>query len=333
MKISVIVAIYNVEKYLNKCIDSILNQTFKNLEIILIDDGSTDSCPKICDEYLKKDSRIKVIHKKNGGLSDARNTGIKLATGDYIGFVDGDDYVKNSLYETLYNACVNNNCEIAVCGLIRKYSDREVFSQTNQEIIFDKNEAFENLILGNYFHDYAVDKLYKKDLFNGIEYPVGKIYEDVYTTYKLLYKANRVIYLDVPLYYYVQRNDSILRKWFDKKQFDQLDALNEIRKFIAANLCENLDKILEIRETNIKCRIIFDIVCNKIFNSVNDYDNRAKQLLSQIRRGWISKISNKHIHSLSRVVLCLSLFGYFFIYNLFKLKPIKNIIERRVHLK
>ncbi len=214
-KISVIVPIYNVENYLNRCVDSILNSTYKNLEIILVDDGSTDNCSKICDDYLKKDSRIQVVHKKNGGLSDARNKGLDLATGEYISFIDSDDCINKNMLSYLMKILLKNSCDIAVCDFSIFYdkfpNDVMLLNDSDDYKILSSKKALSLLLYGSESHgDYAWNKLYKKKLFDDIRYPVGKKMEDIGTTYKLYYKADRIVISNKKLYYYFQRNDSIL---------------------------------------------------------------------------------------------------------------------------
>lgn len=215
IKISVIVPIYNVEKYLSRCVNSILNSNYKNLEIILVDDGSTDSCGCICDEYKKKDNRIRVIHKKNGGLSDARNKGIDMATGDYISFVDSDDAIDNDMFDYLLKILLENQCDISVCNYIT-FSTMELprSSQKNSNRnlkVYTNEKALDILLDGKISHsDYAWNKLYKRDLFKNIRYPVGRKMEDIGTTYKLYYIAKKIVIGDAIKYYYYQRNNSIL---------------------------------------------------------------------------------------------------------------------------
>ena len=211
--ISIIVPIYNVEKYLEKCIESLLNQTYKNIEILLIDDGATDRCPQICDKYMEKDKRIKVIHKDNGGLSDARNVGIEIANGKYIGFVDSDDYVEKDMYEFLYKNIKENNADIAICGrYINNADGRQIIdANPNLFIIMDTKEALINLNSYKGFDMSACDKIYKKELFENIRFPFGKKCEDYYTMYKVFDKANKIIYNSNPKYHYFQRENSISR--------------------------------------------------------------------------------------------------------------------------
>lgn len=233
--ISVIVPIYNVEKYIRRCVDSIVSQTYKDLEIILVDDGSPDGCPQICDEYAAKDSRIKVIHKKNGGLSDARNTGIEIAKGDFIGFVDGDDYILPEMYEVLYKACVKHNVDIAMCG--RRVIDEKntiikyEFCMSSQ-IVLSAQEAVASLLTFQKCDSAAWDKLYKKSLFSSVRYPVGVHYEDQNVTSKLLYYAGEVCHVGQALYVYMRREGSITNSSFNEHSIDEVKQGELLRQFV-----------------------------------------------------------------------------------------------------
>ena len=180
--ITIVVPIYNVEEYLNKCIETILCQTYENIEILLIDDGSTDNCGNICDLYAKKDSRVKVIHKENGGLSDARNTGIEAANGKYICFIDSDDYISPIFIETLYNLCKENNTKISQCSFNIVYDNNGKSEEAEQEVnIYTSEEMVKNLYNEKYVETVIVcDKLYDITLFKNIKFPKGKINEDQY---------------------------------------------------------------------------------------------------------------------------------------------------------
>ena len=230
--VSVIVPIYNVEKYLNKCVDSIVNQTYKNLEIVLVDDGSTDDSGKICDEYAGKDSRIKVVHKENGGLSDARNNGIDISNGRYLAFIDSDDWIEPNMIEKMYSNAIENNADISVCQYEIVHS-REAVINNNHGRIFVYEGT--DIVLAMYkyamFASHACNKIYGKELFNGIRYPVGKLYEDQYTTYKLLWKAKRLVCTEEKYYYYYMRNGSIVNGRFDEKKLDVLYATEEAAGF------------------------------------------------------------------------------------------------------
>lgn len=233
--ISIIVPIYNVEKYLNKCIESILHQTYENFELILVDDGSPDSCGKICDDYANCDRRIKVIHKKNGGLSDARNAGIEIAKGEYIGFVDSDDYISPDMYKILLEDCLRNQADIAMCG---RYVVSESYKILKQEFVVDSPKKYNSeiaigkLLLWDSCDSAAWDKLYKKSLFDGIRYPIGVMSEDYDVTCRLFAKANQIIHVGKALYYYVQRNGSITKQDFNRKRFETIYQVYNLGSFV-----------------------------------------------------------------------------------------------------
>ena len=243
-KISVIVPVYKVEKYLNRCVDSIIKQTYKNLEIILVDDGSPDRCPEICDEYAKQDNRVKVIHKKNGGLSEARNFGIDVATGEYIAFVDSDDYINEKMYDIFISELESNNSDIVI-GNFKSFDDNSNIKNKNIETYKVENltnlEALKNMCTGGgTIYTVAWNKLYKKALFDEIRYPVGKIHEDEFITYKLIYNSSKITYLDTELYYYYQRADSIMGSKMTPRNLSVLEALEERAEFFENNQLENL---------------------------------------------------------------------------------------------
>lgn len=209
--ISIVIPIYNVEKYIDRCLCSVLEQTYSNLEIILVDDGSKDNCAAICDRYAAKDERIKVIHKQNGGLSSARNAGIAIATGEYIGFVDSDDYIHPRMFEKLLAAAASENAEIAVCHHYTERGKHLLIEDPigDQTKVFTGKEALFELVEDVNMKSYAWDKLYRLALFEGVRYPEGRNFEDIATTYKLFDKAERICQIPDFLYYYQIREDSI----------------------------------------------------------------------------------------------------------------------------
>lgn len=223
--VSIIVPIYNVEKYLDRCINSLVNQTYKNIEIILVDDGSPDKSGKICDMWSAKDSRIKVIHKKNGGLSDARNVGIEKAKGKYISLVDSDDYVHVKFIEILYSLCVENNSDLAMCGNYTTSKEEdwksEITDYTKRTI--NCRKALEDRKIP---YCVAWNKLYKSEILKKIKYPKGKIHEDVAVIYEILYISKSMAITDAKLYYYYENHNSIMRKEYSRKRLDILDVLN-----------------------------------------------------------------------------------------------------------
>lgn len=224
--ISIIVPVYNVEQYLEKCVKSIIGQTYENIEIILIDDGSEDESGKICDKLKLIDNRIKVIHKENGGLSDARNVGLKIAKGEYIGFVDSDDYIKEDMFETLYNLNKKYNSEISIVSYYEIYKDKLIAVRESEEVKqFDKIEAIKELLKDRNIQSYAWNKLFKKELFNNLEFPTNKNFEDIATTLLLFEKSKKVVLLEQPKYYYVRRDNSIVGVKNYKTYKDYLDVI------------------------------------------------------------------------------------------------------------
>lgn len=236
-KISVIVPIYNVEQYLDKCIESLINQTYKNLEIILVDDGSKDKSGKIADLWALKDSRIKVVHKKNGGLSDARNEGMKNATGRYIGFVDSDDYIDMNMYENMLDILQQNDIDIVECGINYVYDDKIVKEVVSNNIkVFSTHDALKELILERELHQTVWNKLYKRECVIGEFFEMGRINEDEFWTYRIFSKAKKVAKINKNLYFYLQRNNSIMsEKNYSLKRLDGLEARFQRLKYIENN--------------------------------------------------------------------------------------------------
>lgn len=228
--VSVIVPCYNVEQYLPKCIDSIINQTYENLEVWLVDDGSPDKCGEICDDYAKRDIRIHVIHKKNGGLADARNVALDVMTGEYVVCVDSDDYISPTHIEGLYNLIEKYEADISI-NTFCTFSESEMPHpklKSDEDRILSGLQATEMMFYQEKFDTCAWGKMYKADLFDGIRYPKGLLFEDLPTTYRLLLKANRVVFSDEQSYFYLLRSNSIEGAAFSPHKLDsglQLMAL------------------------------------------------------------------------------------------------------------
>ena len=239
--ISIIVPVYKVEKYIHKCIDSIINQTYSNLEIILVDDGSPDNCAKICDEYALKDERINVIHQKNMGLSEARNRGIQISKGKYIGFVDSDDYIEPTMFQDLYNALIDNNADISICNFYIINNKEKVLKNNFKSINYTKIEALKEILLDKNIQSYAWNKLYKRELFKNIKYPIGKKYEDIGTTFYLFEKSNKISYIENPEYNYLNREDSIVFNYNYQTIIDYIEIIIERYKYVD-NKYEQLKK-------------------------------------------------------------------------------------------
>ena len=225
-KISVIVPVYKVEAYLDKCISSIVNQTYRNLEIILVDDGSPDNCPAMCDAWAEKDSRIRVIHKTNGGLSDARNAGMAVATGELMAFVDSDDWIAPDMYAHLYQRLTEDDSDIAACGVEMVWevgtSSRMLTREGN--CVLNQEEAMRAIIEESWLKQPVWYKLYKTVLVRDILFPKGKYHEDVFWSYQAVGRAKKVSISDHIGYYYLQRSGSIMGEGYSLKRLDAIEA-------------------------------------------------------------------------------------------------------------
>ena len=221
--VSVIVPVYKVEPYLDRCVASILAQTYPNLEVILVDDGSPDNCPALCDAWAQRDARIRVIHKKNGGQSDARNVGLDAASGAYISFVDSDDYIEKNMYEVLEERMRINEADISCCGrYVVQESDgtKMPYFILDREQILSPCQAIGKLLIWDGCDSAAWDKLYKVKLFKGRRYPFGVLHEDLNFTSKLFSESNKIVLTGMPLYNYLIRENSICNKPFTTQKFD-----------------------------------------------------------------------------------------------------------------
>lgn len=237
-KISLIVPVYNVEAYLRRALDSVVSQTFKDIEVILVNDGSTDSSYDILQEYSKKYDNFIILNKENGGLSDARNAGLKMAKGEYIAFLDSDDYLHPKFLEILYNLAIDNNADISCCNF------KMYFPKINLKIsiptvpvskVYSKEKALKKLILDYTIHHFSWNKLCKKAIFedNNITFP-NMYFEDISTSPRLFYNANKIAITTKSLYYYTQRPGSILKTMNAKKINDYIKTLGIIRNYLEA---------------------------------------------------------------------------------------------------
>ena len=283
--ISVIVPIYNVEEYLSKCVDSIINQTYKNLEIILIDDGSTDKSSIICDNYQLTDSRVVVVHKENGGLSSARNYGIEISNGDLIGFVDSDDYLEPTFYEELRKNMQYYNSDISVCNyFIDKNNIKKVELKDVEDFCISKKTKFEYLEnIYRVMTIFAWNKLYKRSIFKSIRFPEGINFEDAYIICEVLDNAEKVSYITKALYNYTYREKSISHS-FNLKSFDKVKAFSKIIHFLEMKGYNDL----AIKEKNRKVILIASLLSN-----MKRYDNYDKKIYDNYYNEL--KITNRSI--------------------------------------
>ena len=318
--ITVVVPVYNVESYLKKCVTSICNQTYAALEIILVDDGSTDSSGKICDNLAMADPRTKVLHKKNGGLSEARNYGIAAARGEYIAFIDSDDYIEVSMLETLFSNLDKYNADISVCAYDMEYPQQSaVISEGNSLIVYAKEEAFKVLLHKNNIGVIPCNKLYKTSLFHNVRYPVGQHFEDINTTYKLIANAAKIVYEPKVFYHYVQRTDSInginfKNKTFNKKLYDMELAADELQKYISVHCKPALPEI-SIGCCDYYLRIINQEILFKINNPV--LQKKARHIIKK----YLPNIINAYYLSYKKKLQML-MFGY--LWPIYKL-AVKNL--------
>ena len=233
-KISIIVPVYNVEQYLERCVESILKQTMTNFELILINDGSSDNSGQVCDELAKRDSRIVVYHKENGGLSDARNYGIDKATSDYVGFVDSDDFVDEDMYEILLSNLLKYDSEISFCRLNDVYNDEIIKDNTgNNPYLMNSEQAIKMILEAKIFSVTAVNKLYKKSLFDQIRFEKGKIAEDAFIMVDLLSRCEKIAATEAKKYYYMHRENSITTQKFTPKFLNVIEAYEKNAKIIS----------------------------------------------------------------------------------------------------
>lgn len=232
--ISVIIPVYKVEPYLDRCVESVLQQSYRKLEVLLVDDGSPDNCGMVCDQWAEKDSRIRVIHKENGGLSDARNAGLDESNGEYIVFVDSDDYIAADMLQKLYDALIAGNADLSICNFLQ-VDDSGVLLDEEENVappisdeVLSGNEAILKMAeKGGWFYHMAWNKLYKKELFNSIRYPKGKLCEDVFVAHLLLGSCEKVACIRYAGYYYVQRAGSIMHSRSTKYYIHKAEAFLE----------------------------------------------------------------------------------------------------------
>lgn len=303
--VSIIVPVYNVKDYLEKCINSICNQTYSNLEIILIDDGSTDESGKICDKLSEEDSRIKVIHQENGGLADARNVGIDICTGDYISFVDSDDWIDMHMIETLVDACEKHLAQLACCGRYLYYNERYIKTAYANGLVekWNVETAISNLLSWNQIDSAAWDKLYDKSLFDGIRFPKGRLHEDIFIMYKIFEKANAIIHIGTPLYYYRQRDDGITRSRYKASKMDLFDAICEVEDHINHTFPELKMYMDAFAITNINI-IIYLLRQDK--RNLQIYKEDYEKLLTAIKQhsnGWYR---NPYLKRQEKIKLCFT---------------------------
>ncbi len=307
VKVSIIVPVYNVEAYLHKCVDSILHQTLEDIEILLVDDGSTDSCRNICDEYAALDSRVNVIHKVNGGLSDARNAGLDVAGGQYIGFVDGDDCVEPEMFDALYQACEENKAGIAACDYLSHLTESgKIISRSTGKCRVMTSEDFfrEVLQCGSAVGMGVWDKLYDKRLFENTRFSVDKLHEDTDIMYRLVFQTDRIAYLSIPYYVHYLRPGSITGRSYGSRDFDRYEANYGMFRYIA----DNHPVLIDVAAEN-HCISNLNIVRNMVRSEI--YDREMYQRIRKDTRSILTAaFKSDGISSRMRWELRLVCLGY-----------------------
>lgn len=289
-KISIILPVYNVDKYLRKCIDSILNQTYKNFELIIIDDGSTDNCPSICDEYKLLDNRIQVIHQENKGLSAARNVGIDLSIGKYITFIDSDDYIDNKYLEILHKLIVENKADMAVCDKIivndKEKETNKLITNYNNEII-DVEEAYMRMFKCNGIGFNVWSKLYKTNIVKKIKFPKGKLYEDIFVINKIMSSVKKIIVTNYNGYYYLKRRDSITNTNISDNHMNLIEGSIKFKDYMLRNY-PNLNDYTIRGYVNANFTVYRKAVLDNNFKK--EYKSIRKEILSYKKDIFANKI-------------------------------------------
>lgn len=279
--ISVIVPVYKVEKYLHRCIDSILAQTYENIEVLLIDDGSPDQSGAICDDYQAKDSRVRVFHKENGGVSSARNLGLRESKGDYIVFVDADDYIDEKMYATLLTNMLNENADTSICSYYQE-ADDGVFHkhwQNDEYLVFDKGEQIANLVSNQYYTCSCWDRLFKKKLLDSISFNTEySFYEDYFFLYEVMQKSEKAVFTSVPLYYYCNNQNSAARAPFNTQKMD----IEKVCEYVLGDIKQKYPEIYPIAKREYVRILIF--CCSLIAKAEGEYPDEVRYLQKSIRK-------------------------------------------------
>ena len=295
--VSVVVPVYNVLPFLKRCLDSIICQTYSNLEIIIVDDGSTDGSGLVCDEYKKKDSRIKVIHRENGGLSEARNTGIEIFNGKYITFIDSDDWIEPSYVEYLYTLISENKADMVQCAFRYIDSNHKVYnkvSNTQEILVYEKKQATKDLLLTKHLFSSAWGKLYQRRFFEYLRYPKGKLFEDIPVTYDVVLSSNIIVYGDIALYNYYYNNQGISKAKFNPRRLDVIEFISGA-----------VDKVVqEYPELKLDCDVAMFRTYLGVFLSFDEntkYGNIEEEIWQSLKKYRQSVINNSDASKVIRI--------------------------------
>lgn len=314
--ISVIIPVFNINEFLPVCLDKICNQTYVNLEIIIIDDGSADGTARTCDIYAQRDSRITVIHKENEGQAVARNLAIQKSSGEYIAFVDGDDWIRQDYIECLYKLSIKYNAEIINCNFVKTkrfgYIDDNLGSM--KEVLFDSEKAIENLCYLKELNCAPYSKLFRRHIWNDLKFPEGYLYEDLATIYRTYNAADKIIYVDYNGYFYFQRQGSSLNTGFSARKLSRVYFSKKIFNFVKSNYPHIVDAAY--------CRLFWS-VSGALMDIPKNYENSAvkNEIIMLIKKTRLFVLRDKKCKKSVRILAFLSYFGvhiYKKILNLYK---------------
>ena len=321
--VSIVVPVYNVSKYLDACVESLVNQTLHDIEIILVDDGSTDSSGDLCDEWSRKDDRVVVVHKPNGGLSDARNVGIEIAKAPYIGFVDSDDSVDIDMYEHLYRHAVSENADIAVCGVYICFADKTIVQDPGKPMVLTGVEALKEMFAGDRIRIWVPVKLYSRRVLGDAPFPVGKTYEDAYSVAEIFLRASRVAIDLHPRYHYWRREGTISTNPFSAKSLDIIEAFQNSYDVIMA-----ADSQLK-PEAQYRLLWAYFEVLDKYINSgrPQEFASVEAQVIAYLRSHGMDVIRNPYFRKSRKIAMIALMLNKRFYYCLSKIKNRREILN------
>ena len=309
--ISVIVPIYMVEQYLDECVGSLRSQTLKNIEIILVDDGSPDNCPAMCDKYSAEDERIKVIHKESGGVSDARNKGIDAATGEYLFFIDSDDYAMSEMCGALHSLAEETNADIVCGGFLEIYGDdRRPWKDDGLNTVYSGKEALSELLKGNNVNGFVWGKLYRRELFDNVRFQGGMIYEDLYISPDIYLKAEKVAVTHKPLCVYRHRGGSLTSEKYTPKVMDAVKACRRVYDTVVERAPE-LEPEAWFRLSWSYFHVLDRMLYEKDYRSLEGYD----EVIGYLKKNW-KKIYKCSYFTSSRRSSALALKAGMFFYKI-----------------
>lgn len=328
--VSIVVPVYNVENYLEECVDRLRNQSYKELEIILVDDGSTDSCGKLCDLFSTKDKRIVVYHKENGGLSDARNYGIDRAHGELLGFVDSDDYVERGMIAGMVSSIEKENADIAICGYKKIYKN-VILEKTPPSKSYTRDQAIHQLLRGIDFQDHVWAMIYKTELWEGIRFPKGKLYEDVRTTYKLFLKAKKIISVNESYYNYRQRGSSIVKRDFNSGKLQCLEAEEELLN-VPAFSDKKYQNCIKKRLLRTKGYVVQEILLHSTDDIFNNQQDIVRSIQKEYQYNAASIIRSNEFSTSLKLVAVYSALGFHALKHTYRKGIMSKLLKERYEL-